>query len=402
MAGLLVALFHYFSSYARQGTLFVGAYWAGFYAVTYQDGFRRRALLGTICRLISPSGVSVLAINMMAFATLAALLLLVARSYLKLEPNSSTHFMLFSFALFASPTVGISIDVLGDTLQIALLLFCVGMFILTRYTQKRSLPLLGGLALIALAFFIHEASVFFLAPALPFFLSPTPRLRSFILPSLLLAGMLVLSGKWSHLNPTPSYPILSFPHERPLVGLVSTPDFKTLLAIEQHKYLSSPKSASVLLAKLSRPFALGFVTLSALAISLGRSTFDRMLFVFAVIFLYCVPLWVVAHDWGRFVCYCFFLAVIATAFSLHRFPGEDHISVPVWVSSRATNLRTLSDNALIQAGVLFALLDKPEFDMQTKGLGSRDVVALGVIVTIALVAARSSSKDGSGKVSVSP
>jgi hypothetical protein len=87
---------------------------------------------------------------------------------------------LFLFALSASAVTAVFAEVLGDTLQIAFLFFVFTM-LLARRLQSPSLQRLLALGALTLGFFIHEASIFFLAPALPFFLKERPKLREFAL-----------------------------------------------------------------------------------------------------------------------------------------------------------------------------------------------------------------------------
>ena len=86
----------------RGGSLLIDPYWVGFYAANYQDGFRRRALIGSLCRLISPHGISVVPINIIVMVSIVVLMVIAVRGFIRLEAAPSLRQSVFSFAFFFS------------------------------------------------------------------------------------------------------------------------------------------------------------------------------------------------------------------------------------------------------------------------------------------------------------
>ena len=115
-AGVIVSILHNVVSKYRFGTLLIDPYWIGFYVTSYGDHYRRRALIGTLCRLVAPHGISVLAINIVAIVVLCSLIFLLIKAWQHLEVDNTFRGRLFTFAFFAAPFIGLLWEVLGDTL----------------------------------------------------------------------------------------------------------------------------------------------------------------------------------------------------------------------------------------------------------------------------------------------
>jgi hypothetical protein len=180
-AGALAGCFRNVHNNYATGTLWVDPYWISFYLTNFKDGYRRRALIGSLCRFLFPAGMNVVLINAVAVLVLLLCMAWFIRSVGRLSLREPTlRSSLFLFALSASAVTAVFAEVLGDTLQIAFLFFVFTM-LLARRLQSPSLQRLLALGALTLGFFIHEASIFFLAPALPFFLKERPKLREFAL-----------------------------------------------------------------------------------------------------------------------------------------------------------------------------------------------------------------------------
>ena len=122
---------------------------------------RRRALIGTICRLIAPHGISVLAINVVAILSLLSLIYLLIKAWQHLEIEKTFRGRLFTFAFFAAPFIGLLWEVLGDTLQIAFLLF-LAVIILAHHRIKNQAVLVavGAILICPRVFYSRSERVF--------------------------------------------------------------------------------------------------------------------------------------------------------------------------------------------------------------------------------------------------
>ena len=125
----------------------------------------------------------------------------------------------------------------------------------------------------------------------------------------------------------------------------------------------------------------------------SRSGFERFIAALACIGLYCIPLFVIAHDWGRFLCYAFMLAILAAAIPFSKIDLHEENNSMGWSSRAALRLRTMSSSTLLQMATLFVLLEKPGLPMRLRGVSSRELVTLIALGLIAFVTYRAKSRD---------
>lgn len=387
-AGTICAAVNSLHNNLRAGSLFVDSYWVGFYITNYKDGFRRRALVGTIFRAIAPHGISVVAINVVALLAAAALLALLIRSFVRLSTVPSYRTSLFTFAFFVSTFAAMFIDTLGDTLQLTFGIFLAVCFLVNRVNTGSTLRLLLGLLVVVLGFFIHEASLFFLVPALPFFARARPRLPDFILPSLLLLGLMYLSVHWSLLQPRLTYTAVLFPQKVPFTGLAATPDFKSLLRTEAAFDFGSLHNILRFCSKCLRLLVLLFAGIIAVAACFPRQLFNRFLVLLATVLLYNVPLWFIAHDWGRFLAYSFFFAIVGTSF-WQSTPTEVAKSEHRLLAKTSDAIRIAGSPVLISLAVLYILLTSQTLFSRITGISVRTLVASLLMAALALAFSRS-------------
>jgi hypothetical protein len=376
LAGVIAGVCASVRNNLHHGSLFVDPYWVGFYVTNFQDGFRSRAFIGTLCRMLFPDGVSVVTVNIVSFVIAFALMGLLLRSFVRLSAPSSLGLGLFTFAFFSSTLTSNFIETAGDMLQVAFVIF-LGLFLLTATAFKSDTSrLIAGLLLIGLSFFIHDASMFFLVPALPFLLRNRPRLADFIVPSLLLVMLATLSIHWSNLQPSLTYQAIPFPHDRVLSEPIAIPDFKGLLRAEAAFDFGSLHNTIRFASKLLRLFVLLFAGIIALAHCFPPRIFERFLRALSVMLLYNAPLWFVAHDWGRFLAYTFFFAIIVSA--AHPVTATD--SQAHSLSSLSAWIRSTRNTHAIPLSVLFVLFTSHTLFSRITGIGVRPFVAFLVIV----------------------
>jgi hypothetical protein len=357
ISGLIVSAMMAIPSIARP-TLLMEPYWVDFCLVNYQDGYRRRALIGSLWRLLFPGGLNVVAINgfsLLITLALLTLLFLAIRHSLRQDDTRSRFWV---FALFASAFTSIFFEVTGDMLQIAMLLLCIVMLLLAPRLRHPAARLLLGLATLSIGFLIHEASVFFLPTALPFFLSRRPRLRDMILPLVLIIPLLAVAQQWSNRQGHPTYPVLLRSGDRYLPPAAAAPSLQTELMWETNLNFGSRVSFHNFVRRIVQ------ITLFALALALvgrqitSRETFERILFPTLVIFGISLPLWTIAHDWGRFLAYAIFLAIVSQL-AWPRQAAQDAPEPPRLIRWLAGRLEKLIRIELLTAGVAALLLTSP-------------------------------------------
>lgn len=364
----------------RLGSLLLDPYWVGFYVTNFQDGFRRRALLGTIFRLISPGGLSVVWINLLAMLALAGLLILFLRSILRLASFANRPAGLLLFAFFASALCSIFFEVMGDTLQLALLASTTLALLSARWCERNWLRLALAVAGLVLAFFIHEASAFLLVPCLPFLVSRKLVRRDFLLPVFLLGVLSALSLHWSSLDTHLTYHVLSVPRGLPLEGLATTPKVMDLLRHEDEVDFGSPVRIGFFLIRCCSIAALALAGLVALAGYFTAGMLRRFLAALITILVFSVPLWIIAHDWGRFLAYSFLLAAVAAS-TRHDLAW---LTSQRWLKKCGDLLEHAADNSALQSAALLLLISSPYFQSRIAGMHIRDFLSSLVIVCIGL------------------
>lgn len=385
IAAALTAGIRSFHNNYQQGTLIVDPYWVNFYITSYQDGFRRRALIGSVCRFFFPHGMSVIVINGLAMVAALACVTLLAYAFSRIVSATTYTARLWTFAFFASAFTGIFFEVLGDTLQMAFLIFCFSALFIARRTESSIVRMIVGLAALCIGFFIHEASIFLLAPCLPFFLRRRPVLYDFVAPFILFLGLFALSVHWSQVAVHLTNHAILYPHGGELAQVPETPGFKALLQDEYHNDFTSIYRFLALIGRLARVVLLGVAGLIALSKCLSKPVLALTLKPFLCVMLFSIPLWLVAHDWGRFLCYSLFLAIVSTLVWHDQEVGVETVESSQFGMKLANLLLRVGDPELIGFAILFVLLDSPFRLNRVEGMNIPDflgffaVVALGVV-----------------------
>ena len=366
------------------GSLLVDPYWVGFYITNFQDGFRRRALIGSLCRLLQPAGISVILINVLAVTALIGVLALFVRGVLRLSSPEAPRASVFVFALLASAIGSVYIEVLGDTLQIAFLVFALFALLpavrIGNYAARFALAFTG----LVLAFFVHEASVFLLAPCIPFLARSRVKLVDFALPFVAMLALIALSLHWSHLDTHLTYHAISVPRGMPLEDLAATPGFVELLQMEKADDFGSRSKMIFFLIKCASIFGLGLAGLAAAANSFSREALQRFLTAFAAIMIFSVPLWIVAHDWGRFLAYTFLLASVSASTQ----PGLEFGFANDFLRRLTSRMAEIGKSSAFQCAALLLLLASPYYQSRIFGMHIRDLLSSVVIVGVGLLSLR--------------
>jgi hypothetical protein len=305
---------------AKLGIGFADSYWTQFWLTNYQDGYLRRSLLGTLVALVLPAGSSV-AILSAVHLTISAALLAVGMVIVwrQMYAASSARSAVLCTALFGFSPVGpMLFETTGDPLQSAMLVWLAGLFGGARLSKVGSnegarLVLLVTACIIAML--IHEAMAFFVLPHL---VLTAPRLRLLAVHRRMIVAVLavVLAAAAigllsSNSAGVPRYFFTNAIDHTPIVAdRLATPGFAQVFRQEMHESFRTPMEG---LRRLARLLCFPVVPLALIAF---MATFVRQRIQLALLFaiwLVCAgPLFVIAHDWGRFGVLTLFL-VSATA-----------------------------------------------------------------------------------------
>ena len=89
----------------KSGTFLLNGYWASFYSMSYSDGFRRRALIGSIIRALQPNGGSIVAVNILAGIVLIFLTAIYAIYFIQQSRKTNAWNYVFCAAFFFSALI---------------------------------------------------------------------------------------------------------------------------------------------------------------------------------------------------------------------------------------------------------------------------------------------------------
>lgn len=361
-------------SFEQTHTL-MGRYFAGFYSVTYATGGRRRALIGSILAALHPGGLSLRALNILGLLVLLTLLAFFIKAVLLATSDATLKQRLLHLALCGGVLISIEWEVLGDLLQIDILLFLLASMLLRRLVRNAGLRLgLAVLLLIPLTL-VHEAAIFLFPAFLPFVSGKRPELRQFTCPIAFAVILLGISLRWG-----------SAPHDgthgtataQTSTQDTRTPPFSALLEEEGGHDFGSARLIAAFGSRFVRILSLLSACLIVCATALG-SRAKGFLQTFLRALLLSLPLWLIAHDWGRFVSdliiltfYCEFLLLTSA----------DQPSSPFIDRVRRVFDRSERVPALI-AGLSVLLLGAG-FEARVSGMGLQGFLASVPLIAFAI------------------
>jgi len=170
----LIAASAFYSRETPESTLFVHRYFFDHWLLTYGCGFIRRGLLGSLLDLAGGWQHNLLLVNLLAFAASSAILGLMIRQLIAFFPPGNSLSILFISAVIFSPLVSIFFECMGDPLQLSLLFA----FLSVHITEKRPMPVFFKTMIFAAAVvistLIHEAALFITGPFIFFILWQSP------------------------------------------------------------------------------------------------------------------------------------------------------------------------------------------------------------------------------------
>ena len=303
LVAFLVGLFGYNLQAAavcnpEQGCM--GLYWARSWIMSYADGHTRRAFVGTLLDLASSREVSVVTLNVVG-ASVIVLIALISMRLMRAIIKENSSPLLAAFLI--GPTVMVLVETMGDSLQVALLLFLAVCCLTGRAFDW------GLLALLPVSAAIHEGTILSLWPAILALLFRTapPRLRAVGIVSVVLLGLVLQAVVPLGVPGHSSLRLMTLSGDPISFGNLTAPPLRVTLRNEFHYHFSSLvytlkffyQCASFVFWPVL--FLLTFAKLS------GKTAIVTN---FLVLLVLMSPLLVLAHDWGRFAVHLL-IAVIA-------------------------------------------------------------------------------------------
>jgi hypothetical protein len=293
-------------------------YWAFEWAQDYSAGFVRRGLLGELFRRGGLENSNYLYITICAWLVSLCLILVLIKGLRQLSGNLSIKdgSLMMICAIMAPATGGLIAETTGDPLQLLLLIFFV-LLIALNYTKTAHLCTgLGFLVFGVFASLVHEASIFFIFPALLIFAfvysrssSARAALYGYFLGSVAGVALVVLATQQAPLSDAPiTLHLGSLSLAMPSSEFSS---FSALLNIEiEYNFGRGASGILFMLKRLLGTLAIPLL-LTCLVTSMsfggenGIQERRTVLLAFGGLIVMSLPVYIIAHDWGRFGGYSF-------------------------------------------------------------------------------------------------
>lgn len=312
LAALTVYTFLLSNNCSLKSALCIHSYWLDLWLKGYESGLTRRGFLGWLHSVVFGDQINLIVLQLFGLLLIAFVFFLVYRSLVLLS-GAGTGKKLFALML-ASPVLAVFFETLGDPFQLCLAIFglsCVTIASLSQPWQKAAVVFVS----LALSILIHEASLLLIAPAYIFLAAKSFAGNQSIWKFLLLAAAVVgvaaasyiifLGGGAGHGNASSASGSLKALN--PITGVIyryqgiQAGSFMQLLQEEYGINFGTYKHVIVFLMK---PFRTGFVPVVFAAIlavtSRGAGQSKLFLKTWLWVCLCSFPLYVIAHDWGRF------------------------------------------------------------------------------------------------------
>ncbi len=313
-----------------------GGYWAFQWPRDYSHGFVRRGLLGEMVRLVGLDNSNYLTVTLLSWAVTLLLYIFFVQLLRRLLTGvREQDGIVFLIVLLLSPvTTGMFLEITGDPLQVVLLAYILLHLAFANGKLPSPVVFLCYLLFGVTSILIHEASLFFFAPALAvvcLVLAPKARLAplaGYLCGALPAVCFVVLATQHSAENSL--LPHLHWHGIAAFPGAGQYPNFSTLIAADNeanfgHGVRGLAKTGYRFVSCLILPV---FLAAFLIRYRFGASKTSARTAYLALLIpaLCCLPLFLIAHDWGRFFSFEFVLAIVHLG--TWR-PAADTSSVPL-------------------------------------------------------------------------
>jgi hypothetical protein len=336
------------------GGLFVDRYWAQYYLLNFSDGFHHRALMGTILRAIFPHGVSVLVINIIAAAAVALPLVLLLRLVRGLARQHSMFRVLAAVVVLSSCMVGVLAETMGDLLQLCFAVV-VGASLLCLRVSSRMLATCIALVAAIVCMYLHEASLLLLVPAL---VIAGTKGRVHVVECMTACALLVLLLGWNAMHGNGdahlTYAAYTFPrHGQMVVSDEIYKGFRELRQEDAAMFFATTKRRLLWVSRFGTVFLPAAASVVMMSYLYRADRFRRFFVILCWFFAVSLPVYVIAHDWPRFLTLTFLLAV-QTEQMLQQ--NELSLEIPLSDTFGAWSERVRAWSARLGMGIAAALL----------------------------------------------
>jgi len=284
----------------------VDEYWAQFWVISYTDGYERRALLGQTIKYFFESKINYATLNYLATFNALAILLFIYFSYFN-NFTKSKYWILPLLIILSGPTTTVLFEVLGDPLHISFLI--VLLYSMVAYSSRKTFSLISGLISSVLVVLIHEASILLFLPSIYLIYCITQDTRfdfwKVLFAIVLLSTCFSLAFN-NQLATQHTLGIISrdgstiYPRNDALLS------FTSLLKHEFYSYFGSINDFAIFLIKIIR---VSLWPIGAILILINILGDKELLKIFLVLLIASLPLYIVAHDWGRFEIYTLLISI---------------------------------------------------------------------------------------------
>jgi hypothetical protein len=326
--GIALAIFNITQAiFCDQSLGCIGDYWGQFWITSYTDGYTRRGFLGETLRSLFGPQISFIALNLVCLAIAFLILVFSYGLYFRAKKGAS-YWPLLCALVLSGPSTSLLFEVLGDPLQVSMALVIVYLFLQGNVWVARFFGILIACLVVA----IHEAAIFLMLPAL-FLIYALAQKKTVHWLGIALTVFIIAIGYsvfFNHAQEMQNSMAIITKNGQPfrLYGGV-LPDLMTLLQEEWLANFSSVKSVFYMLLKILRVSLWPLLAITLLSVFLKDGSLLKR-FIFLLILS--LPLYFIAHDWGRFEIYTFLLSL-----SLGTITHNQKL-LPFWLDSFCQNL----------------------------------------------------------------
>lgn len=324
IASLCVYAFNLSHHCSLRAAQCIDGYWLDHWLIGYDSGFNRRGLLGWMHKLLVGETLNIQALHIFAYFLIALIFFIVYVS-LRAAVSTATSKKLIA-VMFALPILSVFFETLGDPMHLCIGIYGASCIAISRIRIRWVNAFIAVLTVV-LTSLIHEASLFLIAPAYVLIATSAnhrgPQIRpAFVaifmiyFASLLIYLLLMLKGSFGGGEELATGAVKAY---NAITGATYTysgsqsATFVDLLKGEYNLYYSSFQS---IIKFVLKPLGSGLVPISFLLLvcSLYKAKESAMTLWKAWLFvsLSSLPLYVIAHDWGRFAIYNLIISFIAT------------------------------------------------------------------------------------------
>lgn len=157
---LLFSSFIYSHHFWRRSTFLVDPYWFDHWLLNYSFGFVRRGLLGSILNFLGGLQHSILFVNLLAVVITLSIVILFIRQLVAFFAVNSLVSLIFIFVCILSPLISVFFECCGDPFQLTLLITFLLIHLITKYNLNIVSKFIVFTVLMSINMLIHEASLF--------------------------------------------------------------------------------------------------------------------------------------------------------------------------------------------------------------------------------------------------